>query len=114
MTSSGNRTRAPGFSRSRLVSPWMAPTPPTAPRHQHVLSIHGDDRADDWYWLRERDDPAVIAYLEAENAYAESLLEPAAPLRDRIFDEIRSRVQETDESAPMPDGPWVYYTRTVE
>ncbi|MDQ1480317.1 MAG: oligopeptidase [Actinomycetota bacterium] len=90
------------------------PTPPTAPRRPHVLSIHGDERVDDWYWMRDRDDPAVIAHLEAENAYAEALLAPAATLRDRIFNEIRSRIQETDSSAPMPDGEWTYYTRTVE
>jgi oligopeptidase B len=91
-----------------------SPTPPTAPRRPHALSIHGDERVDDWYWMRDRDDPAVIAHLEAENAYAEALLAPSARLRDRIFTEIRSRVQETDTSAPMPDGPWTYYTRTVE
>ena len=91
-----------------------SPTPPNAPRRPHVLSIHGDDRVDDWYWMRDRDDPAVRAHLEAENAYAEALLAPGAALRDRIFTEIRGRVQETDASAPMPDGAWIYYTRTVE
>src|SRR5258708_8514631 len=90
------------------------PTRPTAPRRPHVLSIHGDERVDDWYWMRDRDDPAVIAHLEAENAYAEALLAPAATLRDGIFNEIRGRVQETDTSASMPDGEWTYYTRTVE
>ena len=60
-------------------------------------SIHGDERVDDWYWLRDRDDPDVLAHLEAENAYTEAVLRHAA-LRDRIFEEIRSRVQETDDS----------------
>ena len=91
-----------------------SPTPPNAPRRPHVLSIHGDERVDDWYWMRDRDDPAVRAHLEAENAYAEALLAPGAALRDRIFTEIRGRIQETDASAPMPDGAWTYYTRTVE
>src|SRR5436190_18868358 len=90
------------------------PTPPRAPRRPHVLRNHGDERVDEWYWLRERDDPAVIAYLEAENAYAEAVLAPAAELRDRIYGEIRGRVQETDETAPVPDGPWEYFTRTIE
>ncbi|MDQ1508329.1 MAG: oligopeptidase [Actinomycetota bacterium] len=90
-----------------------SPTPPNAPRRPHVLSIHGDERVDDWYWMRDRDDPAVRAHLEAENAYAEALLAPGAALRDRMFTEIRSRIQETDTSAPMPDGAWTYYTRTV-
>ena len=93
----------------------MAPTtPPIAPRRPHVLSLHGDDRVDDWYWLRDRDDPAVRAYLEAENAYAEVLLAPGAALRDTIFSEIRGRIQETDQSAPIPDGEWSYSVRTVE
>jgi oligopeptidase B len=92
----------------------VRPTPPQAPRRPHVLSIHGDDRVDDWYWLRDRDDPEVIAHLEAENAYAEAVLAPVADLRERIYEEIRGRIQETDESAPVPDGPWAYFTRTIE
>jgi oligopeptidase B len=91
-----------------------SPTPPNAPRRPHLLSVHGDERVDDWYWMRDRDDPAVIAHLEAENAYAEAVLAPGAKLRDAVFGEIRGRIQETDASAPMPDGPWAYYTRTVE
>ena len=107
--------RAPRRFPVRLTSPGMgSPTPPNAPRRPHLLSIHGDDRVDDWYWMRDRDDPAVIAHLEAENAYAEAILAPGAHLRDQIFDEIRSRIQETDASAPMTDGPFTYYTRTVE
>jgi len=90
------------------------PRPPDAPRRPHTLSIHGDERVDDWYWLRERDNPEVIAYLEAENTYADAVLAPLRELRDRIFDEIRSRIQETDESAPVPSGPWEYTTRTLE
>jgi oligopeptidase B len=80
----------------------------------HPLSVHGNERVDDWYWLRERDDPEVRAHLEAENAYADAVLAPLQGLRDRIFEEIRGRVQETDESAPVPHGPWEYTTRTVE
>ena len=58
-------------------------TPPTARRIPHVLTAHGDERHDDWYWLRDRDDPEVIAYLEAENAYADAMLAPLVPLRER-------------------------------
>jgi oligopeptidase B len=92
----------------------MAPTPPAAARRPHLLTEHGDERVDDWYWLRERDNPDVRAYLEAENAYADEVLAPVRGLRERIFDEIRGRVQETDETAPVPYGPWEYTTRTVE
>ena len=79
-----------------------------------MLTTHGDERVDDWYWLRDRDDPEVIAYLEAENAYADAMLAPLVPLRDRIFEEIKARVQETDESAPVAEGPWEYTSRTIE
>jgi oligopeptidase B len=91
-----------------------APTPPHAARRPTVLSRHGDDRVDDWYWLRERDNPDVIAHLEAENAYADAVLAPTKALQERIFGEIKARVQETDTSAPIPYGPWDYYTRTYE
>ena len=89
-------------------------TPPTARRVPHVLRSHGDERNDDWFWLRNRDDPEVIAYLEAENAFADASLAPLAPLRDRLFGEIRARVQETDESAPVAEGAWEYTSRTRE
>jgi oligopeptidase B len=92
----------------------MDATPPNAARHPVVLSLHGDERIDNWHWLRERDSPDVIAYLEAENAYADAILAPYDALRDRIFEEIRGRIQESDESAPVPNGPWEYTTRTVE
>ena len=95
-------------------SPAAPVDPPSARRDPHVLTAHGDERRDDWYWLRDRDDPEVIAYLEAENAYADAMLAPMLPLRDRIFDEIKSRVQETDESAPVAERGWEYTSRTFE
>jgi len=69
---------------------------------------------DPWAWLRDRDDPDTIAYLEAENAYADAWFAPRLALTDTLFDEIRSRVQETDESVPVRRGPWWYTTRTEE
>ena len=90
------------------------PTPPTAARRPVVLTEHGDQRVDDWYWLRERDNPEVVAYLEAENSYADAVLASSRELEDRLFAEIKARIQETDVSAPVPDGPWEYLTRTHE
>jgi len=90
------------------------PRPPLPLRRPTVLTLHGDERVDDWYWMRDRDDPAVLAHLEAENAYTAAVLGAGAELEERIYAEIRSHVAETDESAPVPDGPWEYYTRTVE
>lgn len=90
------------------------PEPPVAPRRPAVLTAHGDERVDDWYWLRERDNPDVIAYLQAENAYTEAVTAPLASLRETLFQEIKSRVQETDASAPVRKGPYEYFRRTLE
>ena len=79
-----------------------------------MLRAHGDERVDDWFWLRERANPDVRAYLEAENAYTDAVMRPTEALQARIFDEIASRVRQTDTSAPVPDGPYEYYHRTVE
>jgi len=88
--------------------------PPVAPRKPHVRSVHGDDTSDDYYWLLDRDDPDTVAYLEAENEYTAAQTEHLAPLRTRLFDEIKARVQETDLSVPTKRGPWWYVTRTEE
>jgi oligopeptidase B len=79
-----------------------------------VLEAHGDSRVDPYYWLREKDNPEVIAYLEAENAYADLLMSPTEPLQERLFREILGRVQETDTSPPTLYKGWWTYTRTVE
>ncbi|MHB8221054.1 MAG: S9 family peptidase [Acidimicrobiales bacterium] len=87
------------------------PVPPVPERRPHV---HGDGRVDDWYWLADRDDPAVVAHLEAENAYADAVLAPLADLRRSLYDEMVARIAETDISVPVRRGPWWYYQRTEE
>jgi oligopeptidase B len=89
-------------------------TPPRAPRRPTVLRHGEDERLDEWYWLRERDDPDVLAYLTAENEYTDTGLAHCADLRSSIFEEIKSRAHETDVSAPVRRGEWQYYTRTIE
>jgi len=79
-----------------------------------VLAAHGDRRVDPYYWLREKDNPEVIAYLEAENSYADAVLAPTLALQETIYREIVGRVQETDTSAPTLYEGWWTYTRTVE
>src|SRR5487761_1872902 len=91
-----------------------APVPPHAERRPVTLEAHGDTRVDEWYWLRDREDPAVVAHLKSENDYADAVLEPLVPLRDRLFDEIKARIVETDLSVPVRRGPWWYYQRTEE
>ena len=88
--------------------------PPRAPRRPHVVSAHGDDRHDPWFWLRDRDDSEVLAYLQAENAYTDQEMAPLGDLRDALFEEMKARIKETDMSVPARRGPWWYYSRTEE
>lgn len=91
-----------------------AQTPPMAERRPHVDTLHGDVRRDDWHWLRNREDPAVIRYLEAENAYTEARTAALKPLADRVYQEMLSRTKQTDLSVPVfRDGYW-YYAKTYE
>src|SRR5690606_34198929 len=100
--------RASGPTVSAEPSPGA---PPEARRVPHVREIHGDRFEDPWFWLRERDDPAVVAYLEAENAWAERVMAPARALRDELYVELVARVKEEDEGVPYPRGGWLYFWR---
>ena len=88
------------------------PAPPIAPREARDVSVHGDPRSDDYYWLRDRDDPRTLPYLEAENAYADAWLAPHAALKETLYQEMLSRIQQDDDSVPMRKGDWWYSTRT--
>jgi oligopeptidase B len=88
-------------------------TPPLAARKPVDRLFHGDRFVDEYEWLRDKSDPEVIAYLEAENAYTEACTADLAPLREQIFSEIVSRTQETDLSVPVRYGEFWYYTRTL-
>ncbi len=94
--------------------PGAVETPPVAPRRPAVLETHGDHRVDDWLWLRDRDDPEVLALLQAENAYTATTTAHLAGFHEHLFGEIRSRIVETDLSVPVKKDDWWYYTRTVE
>ncbi|MEM9608278.1 MAG: S9 family peptidase [Actinomycetota bacterium] len=85
-----------------------------AERRPVVRELHGEAVVDDYAWFADRDDPAVLAHLEAENSFTDEALEPLADLRETLFQELRSRVRETDDSVPVPHGPWEHYVRTVE
>ncbi|MCB0968589.1 MAG: S9 family peptidase, partial [Ilumatobacter sp.] len=87
---------------------------PRAAERPHTWHRPTGDVADPYAWLRDRDDEATIDYLEAENAYADAWFAEHQGLLDTVFGEIKSRVQETDEAAPVPFGPWFYTARTVE
>lgn len=93
-----------------------SPTPPEAKRVPHELTTNGDTRIDDYYWLRDdsRENPDVIGYLEAENAYCDAMLKHTEGLQKRIYDEIVGRIKEDDESAPYRYGDYWYYSREEE
>ena len=88
------------------------PGPPLAPRRPHEHVVHGDRRRDDYHWLRERFDPEVIAYLEAENRYTEEVMAPLGGLRDDLYREMVARIRETDSTVPVEVDDRFYYTRT--
>lgn len=92
----------------------QSPVPPVVARRPVVRTHHGDALEDPYAWLREADDPEVVALLEAENAYADAVTQDSAPLTEAIFEEIRRRTKETDLSVPVRYRGWWYYTRTRE
>lgn len=96
--------------------PPTAVGPPVARRAPVSRRCHGDEVVDPYAWLRAqgKDDPEVRAYLEAENTWTEASLAPVAELRERLFEEIKGRIKETDLSVPVRKGAWWYYSRTEE
>jgi oligopeptidase B len=87
---------------------------PLAEQRPHVWHRPGGDVDDPFAWLRDRDDPATIEYLTAENEHTDAWFAGRDELVETLFGEIKSRVQETDEAAPVRFGPWWYTSRTVE
>ncbi len=88
--------------------------PPKCVQRPKELTIHGDTRIDKYYWLRERDNPEVIAYLEAENAYTDTMMSHLKPFQEQLFEEMKSRIKERDVSVPAFKNGYWYYTRYEE
>ncbi len=88
--------------------------PPVAKRIPRISTRHGRTVQDDYGWLRERSNPEVVEYLQAENAYTAAVMKPMEPLQERLYNEMRGRIKETDQTVPVRIGPYDYYTRTVE
>jgi len=84
---------------------------PRAPRREKTLRLHGDTRTDPWFWLRDREDPETIPYLEAENAYTASQMADTEDLQAHLYQEMRARIKEDDATVPEKEGDWFYYTR---
>ncbi len=86
-------------------------TPPTANKIPKELAIHGDTRIDNYYWLNQREDPEVIKYLEAENEYKTQMMAHLEKFQDKLFEEMKSRIKEDDQSVPYKNRGYYYLTR---
>lgn len=84
---------------------------PTLQKIRKELSIHGDTRIDNYYWLNDRNNPAVISYLEAENAYKDKMLEHTKAFQEKLFEEMKGRIKEDDQTVPYKDNGYYYLTR---
>ena len=117
------------MSKSRRTLAWPGPASPLAASHPesvpdtghttlprapvapHVQVVHGETRIDNYHWLKNRSDPEVIAYLEAENRYADAVMRHTEGLQEQLYREMRGRIQETDLSVPERRDHYLYYRR---
>ncbi len=90
------------------------PQPPVAKKVPRIEMLHGDRRVDDYYWLREKLNHDVIAYLEQENAYTEAMTSASAPFQETLYKEMLGRIKQTDLSVPYRLRGYFYYSRTEE
>jgi oligopeptidase B len=103
------------FFASVMLSQTQSVTvPPVAPGVEHREVHHGVTISDDYFWLREKSNPRVAAYLEAENAYTEASTKNLQPFSDTLYKEMLGRIKQTDLSVPTRRGAYFYYTRTEE
>src|SRR5436190_1139711 len=105
----GIRAQTPAVS-----APAAALTPPLAAVRPHRFDEFGTVRIDNYYWLKERSNPEVIKYLEDENAYTKAVMAHTQALQDRLYEEMKGRVLQNDQSVPFREGNYFYYTRLVE
>src|ERR1700724_720850 len=87
-------------------------SPPVAKKVPNVVEIHGRKLVDNYFWLRDKKNPEVKAYLEAENAYTDAVMKPTGALQKKLYDEMLSHIKETDVDVPYKDGGYFYYSRT--
>ena len=97
------------LAADKFASP---PVPPTAKKVPNVTEVNGQKLVDNYYWLRDKANPEVKAYLESENAYTDAVMKPTEPLQKALYDEMLGRIKETDVEVPYKKGDYFYYTRT--
>jgi oligopeptidase B len=90
----------------------VTPVPPVARIVPHATQVHGQERRDDYHWLRSKEDAAVRAYLRAENAYTAAMMKPSLPLQKALYREMLARIKETDVDVPYRENGYYYYSRT--
>jgi oligopeptidase B len=95
-----------------LAAADTAPAPPVAKIIPHITEVNGRKMVDNYAWLREKSNPEVRAYLEKENAYTDSIMKPTEPFQKKLYDEMLSRIKETDVEVPYREGDYFYYIRT--
>ena len=88
------------------------PEPPMAEKKPKTTNIHGVTLVDEYFWLREKNNPAVLAHLQAENSYAETVMKPTAPLQEKLYNEMLGHIKQTDTNVPYRSGNYFYYSRT--
>lgn len=88
--------------------------PPIAEQQPHVLELHGDRRIDKYFWMRNLENPQVMAYLQAENDYTAAMMQHTEELQTQLYDEMLARIKETDLSVPYRKDEYYYYSRTEE
>jgi oligopeptidase B len=102
----------PALAQNKLVTP--PPPPPMAKKIPKKTDIHGTTLVDNYFWLREKSNPEVLAYLESENAYTDSVMKPTEALQAQLYKEMVGHIKETDENVPYKEGDYFYYSRTVQ
>jgi len=105
---------APGVLAAQAPTAAPTLTPPVAAVRPHRFDEHGNVRIDNYYWLKDRTNPEVIRYLEDENAYTKAVMAHTEPLQERLYEELKGRVLQNDQSVPFREGNYFYYTRLVE
>lgn len=89
-------------------------TAPNVEAKPKEIVTHNHTRIDNYYWLNNPENPDVIAYLNAENEYLAQVMAPVKPLQEKLFEEMKGRIKEQDESVPVKDGEYFYYVKYVE
>lgn len=99
---------------NRLGAQESGPKPPVAPTIPYSFDFHGKRIEDPWFWIKEKKNPAVIRYIEAENAYRESLTKHLKPFEEKLYKEMVSHIKQTDLGVPVHENGYWYYSRTQE